>query len=182
MNTSKWTTAIDLITADFKEQFGNLTILQLNWTPDNKHWSVAQNIEHLIIINKTYFPVIDQLRKGEYQRPWIGRFKFIVNLFGRLILDSVQPDRRKKLKTFPLWEPSYKEIGADILQRFEQHQEELKRVIESTSDLLDREALISSPANKNIVYKLETAYDIIITHERRHFEQAKEILHARVRS
>jgi hypothetical protein len=36
--------------------------------------------------------------------------------------------------------------------------------------------VISSPANKNIVYKLETAFDIIVSHEQRHLEQAKEIL------
>ena len=33
----------------------------------------------------------------------------------------------------------------------------------------------TAKANKNIVYKLETAFDIIVTHEERHFEQAKEV-------
>jgi hypothetical protein len=61
------------------------------------------------------------------------------------------------------------------LGSFEKHQSELKKLIEDSSDLLDKSTIISSPANRNIVYKLETAFDIIVTHERRHFEQAKEI-------
>ena len=36
--------------------------------------------------------------------------------------------------------------------------------------------VISSPANKNIVYKLEVAFDIIVSHEQRHLEQAREVL------
>ena len=42
--------------------------------------------------------------------------------------------------------------------------------------MLGKGVVISSPANKNIVYKLETALDIITTHEKRHFEQARRIL------
>jgi hypothetical protein len=128
------------------------------------------------VINKTYFPIFEQISAGNYKLPWLSRFGFLVNFFGRIILDSVQPDRKKHMKTFPLWEPSQSEIGADILLRFEAHQEELKKLIENSSDLLDKNTIICSPANKNIVYKLETAFDIIVAHERRHFEQAKEML------
>lgn len=176
MNISKWTTAVDWITSDFKKAFGELSLQQLNWKPSPKGWSVAQNIDHLIVINKTYFTAFNDIRSGKYAPPWTARFNFLVNFFGRLILDSVQPDRKKKIKTFPLWQPSQSEIGSDLLLRFEAHQEELKKLIESSADLLDKGTIISSPANKNIVYKLETAFDIIIAHERRHFEQAKEVL------
>lgn len=49
-------------------------------------------------------------------------------------------------------------------------------MIKNSEDLLVNGIVISSPANKNIVYKLETAFNIIVTHEQRHFEQAKEVL------
>jgi hypothetical protein len=48
-------------------------------------------------------------------------------------------------------------------------------MIQSSSKLLEYKTVISSPANRNIVYKLETAFDIIVAHEFRHFEQAKEV-------
>jgi len=48
-------------------------------------------------------------------------------------------------------------------------------MIENSKDLVEKGTVISSPANKNIVYKLEKAFEILLTHERRHFEQSKEI-------
>ena len=80
------------------------------------------------------------------------------------------------MKTFPIWEPSTSEISGDIIDRFSRHQEALKHLIESSEDLVAAGTVISSPANKHLVYKLETAFDIIIAHEQRHFEQAREVL------
>jgi hypothetical protein len=176
METTRWTSSVDEITRAFTKEFGSLTAAQLNFKPSLTGWSIAQNIQHLIVINQTYYPVINAVKAGTYELPWIGKIGFLVRFFGKTILQSVQPDRRKKMKTFPLWEPSKSAIGADIIDRFERHQAELKTLINGCSDLLDKQTIISSPANRNIVYKLEDAFDIIITHERRHLEQAREVL------
>ena len=79
------------------------------------------------------------------------------------------------MKTFPIWEPTKSEIPEGILERFKNHQLDLKDLIKNSMDLVDKGVIISSPANKNIVYKLEKAFDIIVTHEQRHYEQAKEV-------
>jgi len=88
----------------------------------------------------------------------------------------VHPARKKKIKTFAMWEPGRSNISEGILERFEEKQSELKILIENSKDLVDKGVIISSPANKNIVYKLEKAFEIIVTHEQRHFQQAKEVL------
>jgi hypothetical protein len=67
-------------------------------------------------------------------------------------------------------------VSDDILKRFESHQNELKQKIENAKEFVVRGIVISSPANKNIFYKLETAFDIIVSHEQKHLEQAKEVL------
>lgn len=175
MQINDFVRQIDEITNNFSSTFGHLTNGELNWKPDESVWSIAQIVEHLIVINSTYFPIIHDTRKGNYTLPFIAKFPFMVRFFGNMILKSVQPDRRRKMKTFKIWEPSQSEISGDILSRFRLHQEELKQLIDSSQDLISRGVLISSPANKMIVYKLETAFEIIITHERRHFEQAKEL-------
>ncbi len=59
--------------------------------------------------------------------------------------------------------------------KFTAQQSLLKENIQSCSDLLDQGVVISSPANRIIVYKLDRAFDIIATHERRHLEQAREL-------
>ena len=67
-------------------------------------------------------------------------------------------------------------IPNGILDRFKEHQSDLKKIIENSKDLVEKGRIISSPANKNIIYKLEIAFEIIVTHEKRHFEQSKEVL------
>ena len=171
-----WSQEIEKTTQDFIESFGGLNENQLNWKPNPQTWSIAQNIDHLLVINKTYFTIIESIRKGTHKTPFISKLGFMVSFFGKKVLEAVQSDRKKKTKTFPIWEPSSGQILKGILERFKKHQSELKKRIENSRDLVEREIIISSPANKNIVYKLETAFDIIVTHEKRHYEQSRVVL------
>lgn len=172
----KWSKQIDETTRDFNNLFGLLTAAELNWKPAANTWSIAQNVEHLIVINQSYFPIINSVRDSTYKTPFISRFGFVADLIGKKILDSVQVDQKRKVTTFPIWEPTQSDISEDILDRFGIHQSELKEYIENAQDMIEKGTVISSPANKYIVYKLETAFDIIVTHERRHLEQARGVL------
>lgn len=171
-----WQLRMDETTRGFRDSFGGLDKAALNRKPTAATWSIAQNIDHLIVINSTYFPVISAIRENRYSVPWIGRIPGIPDFFGRVVLKSVQPDRRKRMKTFPLWEPSTSEIPGDIVQKFEQHQTILKEWMVNCKDLVDAGTVISSPANRYIVYKLSMAFDIITIHEQRHLVQAREVL------
>jgi hypothetical protein len=181
MDVQHWLTRIDQTTAAFQKAFGQLSEAELNWKPNAKTWSVAQNIHHLITINETYFPVLKGVRAGSQKLPWITSVKFMVRFFGNFILDSVEPTRKRKMKTFPLWEPSQSNLPANILEQFVQHQTDLKNLIQSNNDLLDKGVIIASPANRNIVYTLSRAWDIITTHEERHYNQAIEINDLRIK-
>ncbi|MCH4821670.1 DinB family protein [Gramella lutea] len=172
---NKWTEEIDKITGRFVNSFSMLSEKDLNWKPSPKVWSIAENIDHLITLNETYFPGFSKLKKGTYQLPFISRFGFVVNFFGNMILKSVQPDNLKKTKTFPIWRPKKSEFSKNILNRFEEHQKRLKEEIEKIEDKVKENAVISSPANKNIVYRLETAFDILVAHEKRHYLQAENV-------
>ena len=175
MHTGKWTEEIDKITAGFRSEFGSLTAEELNWKPNPDKWSIGQIIDHLIVINSTYYPTFDQLKNNTYKVPFPGRFDFYTNMMGSLILKSVLPETTRKTKTFPIWQPTQSNIDADILEKFASAQEVLKQRIEENTTRLDERTVISSPANKNVTYKLETAFDIIVAHEKRHFNQAKEL-------
>lgn len=175
MNTHQWTEEITRITAAFEQEFGQLTEQQLHWKPNPGIWSIGQNLDHLIRINTSYEPVIAAARSPHYRLPFLAKFPFLVRYMGKVILRSVQPDRRKKMRTFPLWQPSSDPVEPGILHRFSLQQQSLIRLIESCQDLLDAQAIISSPANRSIVYSLATAFDILVSHEWRHFNQAKEV-------
>lgn len=171
-----WIAQLDTVTVQFLENFRSLSSEQLNWKPNSQTWSIAQNIQHLIVVNETYYPVLHALKAGTYKTPFIAKFSFMVSFLGRTVLNAVKPDRKKKMKTFPIWEPALSQIEGDILKSFENHQNELKKQIEAANELIEKEIIISSPANRHIVYSLATAFDIIVSHEQRHFEQAKEVL------
>ncbi|MCC6818679.1 MAG: DinB family protein [Bacteroidia bacterium] len=165
---------IDRITSDFKISFGQLNEEQLNFKPNSKIWSISQNIDHLIIINESYYPIFEQIQEGKYSAPLHSKLGFAVNFFGRIILQSVRPDRKHKIKTFPIWEPSIS-IVSDSLNHFIEHQESLKNQIKNLEQYLGKKIAIHSPANKKIVYTIDKALDIICTHEERHLVQANEL-------
>jgi hypothetical protein len=172
-----WINELDKVTNAFIQNFSHLNDEQINWKPNPTTWSIAENLEHLIVVNETYYPVLAALKAGTYKTPFIAKIGFMVSFLGKTILNAVSPDRRKKMKTFPIWQPQTSETKtvSDILKRFERHQNELKQQIEGAKELIEKGVVVSSPANRNIVYKLETAFDIIVTHEQRHLEQSKEI-------
>jgi uncharacterized damage-inducible protein DinB len=171
-----WTAILDDITKQTLTEFGNLTSEQLNWKPNSNTWSIAQNLDHLIVVNETYYPVLASLKAGTYKTPFLAKIGFMVSFLSKTVLNAVRPDRKKKMKTFPIWEPTKSNVIDDILNRFQIHQNELIQKIEDAKELVEKGIVISSPANKNIVYKLEIAFDIIVSHEQRHLGQAKEIL------
>lgn len=167
---------LDQITQAFITAFGSLTPKELNWKPNADTWSIAQNLDHIMVVNESYYPTFEALKAHQFKAPWLSRIGFFVSWIGKLVLDATQPDRRKKMKTFPLWEPHSSQMSADILEKFEQHQQTLGQKMEELKAWAEKGTVISSPANKNVVYKLDTAFDIIIAHEYRHLEQAKEVL------
>ncbi|HNV99332.1 MAG TPA: DinB family protein [Chitinophagales bacterium] len=171
-----WTATVSDISKQAISEFGSLTSEQLNWKPNPNTWSIAQNLDHLIVVNETYYPVLASLKAGTYKTPFIAKIGFMVSFLGKTVLKAVQPDRKKKMKTFPIWEPASSMVIGDMLNRFQNHQNELIQKMESAKELVEQGVVISSPANRHIVYTLETAFDIIVAHEQRHIEQAKEVL------
>ena len=171
-----WKERIDKATTMFTDRFDQLSETELNWKPNSDSWSIAQNIDHLITINSSYFNIFEDVRSGKSKVPFSGKIGFLNNLFAKLILTAVKPETTKKIKTFPSAEPSKSHINKDILTRFKAHQDVLKKHIELSADFLQRDTVISSPANKYIVYKLSAAFEIIVTHEFRHLNQATEVM------
>lgn len=167
---------MDRNTHAFRDKFGKLDGKALNLKPNPQTWSIAQNVEHIMKVNFTYCNVIEAVRNGTYTTPLIAKVPMLPQLMGKFILRAVQPDRKRKIKTFPIWEPAESEISADVIERFSRDQDKLKSLIHSSRDLLNSGMVISSPAHRQVVYPLSTAFDIILAHEQRHFVQASLLL------
>jgi uncharacterized damage-inducible protein DinB len=170
----QWQQKIDELTQEFRDRFADLPADELGRKPNAQTWSIAENMQHLIVVNESYFPVLEELKAGKYKVPFMARLSFFVNFMGNTILKAVEPSRKKKMKTFPIWEPTAAAINGDIVTDFTTHQAKLKKAIVAAEELLQKKTIISSPANRNIVYTLQKAFEIMIAHEERHLNQAIE--------
>ena len=174
--TDHWILELERLTQAFSAEFGSLTANELNRKPNATTWSIGQVVDHIIKVNETYFPIVEQIRAGTYRTPWTGKLPFLVNWFGDFILKGVEPERRKKVKTFPVWEPAQSGVRADVVTHFAEHQHKMVTMMGACEDLVKAETVLSSPANRFIVYKIGRAFDIIVAHEVRHLNQSWEIL------
>jgi hypothetical protein len=167
---------LQTISADTKQKFGNLSAEQLNWKPNSESWSVAQCFEHLIIINSEYYPDLDSIIKGERKQKFWEKYSPFSGFFGNLMVKSLSPQSERKLKAPKIATPSKSDISATIIEDFVQHQNELADKIRQTENLETKKIIITSPFMKAITYSLYDAYRILVTHEKRHFQQAERVL------
>ncbi|MEJ2114177.1 MAG: DinB family protein, partial [Flavobacteriaceae bacterium] len=89
LSSNKWVNRINEITCDFENSFGILSVQELNWKPNYSTWSIAENIDHIIKTNKSYFSIIEKARTKTLNTSYLANFGWIVNLFGLTILKGV---------------------------------------------------------------------------------------------
>lgn len=167
---------IDSHTEEVKKTFGAISSMERGWRPDPSKWSIDQHLDHLIVLNVSYYPEFDRVQRGERNPVFTSRFPGLPDLLGRMILSSVRPQNPRKMKTFTVWQPSISTSNKDVVLDFEKHHDQLKSRISQLEKHLGKGYFISSPANKWIVYPLDVALEIIMTHEQRHIQHAKQLL------
>src|SRR5689334_20157925 len=112
----------NVIAEDAQKNFGQLNAQQLNWKPSPKQWSVGQCLDHLIVINSGYFPVIDKIVRDGYKPSLQQRLPLLPQFFASLVLKAVSPEGKRKYKASVPTQPSNSSIASDIVARFKAHQ------------------------------------------------------------
>jgi hypothetical protein len=166
--------AANNVAAEAKSAFGHLSSSQLNWKPSAERWSVAQCFDHLITSNKGYLPIIDDVLAGKKQTFWES-MPLVPGLGGKLLLKFVDPASARKVKAPKRFKPGQSEISASVINDFIEQQTHITEKMRKTGHLNLEKIVITSPAASAITYSLMDAYRIIVSHEHRHFQQAKRI-------
>ena len=169
-----WLNKINTITEEFIQQFGHLPNDVIMDAPEGQ-WSIALHVEHLMQVNRSYFPVFDQIIEGKYSPPKWALLKPWVSFCGDMVYKAVKPETRKKTSTLPLWEPELIHDGSSLWEAFQSHQEHLIHYFNQLSPLVPKGLVIASPANRMIIYTLEKALMIIPAHELRHLNHAMTV-------
>ena len=164
------------ITDDVGASFGHLTGGQLNWKPAEKSWSVAQCLDHLITINRLYFPIFERMRAGKVENTFLEKHSPLSGFFGRSLIKAMMPENPKKVKTSKKAYPSSSDISADIVERFAVHNRELAEHIGRISPEVDLKTIITSPLAGFVTYSLDDCLTMLVVHERRHVLQAKRVM------
>lgn len=167
--------ALKNIAAEAKSTFGQLSPSQLNWKPSSERWSVAQCFDHLLNSNKGYFPIIDDVLAGKKQTFWQS-MPVLPRLGGKFLLKFVDPASTRKVKAPKRFEPAQSDIGASVINDFIEQQTKIAGKMQETGHLDLERIVITSPAASAITYTLMDAYRIIVSHEQRHFQQAKRVI------
>ena len=172
-----WQKELSDNTKMYVEAFEHLSPQALNWKPQADTWSVGQCIDHIIVTNLTYFPIIEKTANKTYQHTLWQKMPILPNLMGNMLFKTIAPTHTtNKVKTFQIFEPTSSQIAADILKQYQIHKTKLSSLFEKTDGLAHEKIIVSSPVNKYIIYSLKMAMDIIVAHEKRHFWQAKNVL------
>lgn len=172
---------IDSHTEEVKKTFGAISSMERGWRPDPSKWSIDQHLEHLIVLNESYFPQFDSVIRNEKNPVLTAKIPGLPFLFGSMIKSSVQPQNSRKMATFSIWQPSITPSNADLVQNFEQHHSRLKEKLQQLEKFWGRNVIISSLANKWIVYSLETSLEIILLHEQRHIQHSRKLVELMMR-
>ena len=166
---------LEAIARDARAEFGALNETQLNWKPAPERWSVAQCLEHLILIDGGYAPIVEQIENGTYRTPLAGRIPGLPRLFGKLVLNGVQPEQKRRVSTSKAFVPVQGNIRADIVERFERHIRELAEHVPKLDARNAADVVVPSPIASFITYSLYDAHRIVVAHARRHMLQAKRV-------
>ena len=163
------------VTADVESAFGSLTPDQLNWKPSPSEWSIAQCLEHLIVINGSYFPVFERVERGQFTPTFKERLPLLPRVFGPLVLKAVSPESPRRYKAAAPFQPSSSALAGDIVARFVTHQQEVARHLEAAAGLHPERLVITSPVASFVTYSLLDAFRILVAHEQRHLAQARRV-------
>ena len=169
-----WIEEIQSITTEYLHEFGELSMADLNLKLSDNTWSIGEVVEHLITTNSLYFKIFDDVLSNKYRVHWLAGVPGVPSLLGNMILKGVEPDTQKKSKTVKVFEPQLHKFDDQLWHRFESCQLKMANYFSQLKEE-HLKMVISSPANRAIVYPLGTAINIIVSHEKRHFNQALKI-------
>lgn len=162
---------------DVQKTFGGLSAEQLNWKPRADSWSVGQCLDHLIKSNEEFDPQFQAVAKGEKKPTLWEKYSPLTSFFGNFLLKSLKNDARKfKAPSKAIVPPS--DIAADIVERFVKHQREVVEKIKSLENVDLQKTVVTSPFLKLMTYRLGTALEIGVEHEKRHIRQAERVMQA----
>lgn len=165
-----------LLGDEVRRAFDPLSSQQINWKPSEEEWSIGQCVDHLILSNRGFVPIIERILMGQRRQSAWERMPVLPGFFGRLLIRTLRPGSGRKVRARPAFYPSRSAIAPGIVRSFLEQQGRLLSLMEATRGLDLDGITITSPVSRLITYSLMDAYRIIVVHEQNHVAQARRVM------
>ncbi len=154
-----------------KDRLSQLTYGQINWRSDPATWSVAQQLEHLVLSNRPYAKILDRLAGSAGPAKKVYQAGF----WGRFMLKAVSPEELMPAPVPKPLIPSEEPIPASILEDFLSLQVEFLNTV-SKWEGKDLNVAISSPFAWFVRLKIGDVLQMNPLHNERHLRKAFRVL------
>ena len=171
----KYVAGFETVGRDAAALLDGLTDPQVNWRPSEGRWSIAECIAHLTASGRIYLPPLDRAIERGIERAMFGGRDFHPNWFGRLLIASMEPPPRRRMRAAKQIVPHHVEGRGRLAAEFDaMHQALIERIRKATSLDLSRVKL-RSPIMPLLRMPLGTCFAFLLAHERRHLWQARQV-------
>jgi hypothetical protein len=166
---------LDAIRRDAETVGSGLSDAQFNWQPGPGRWSIGQCLNHLNFGVTLVLPAFDRAiaegRAAGKTAP--GPFRY--GWFSRMIIASMEPPPRWKMKTPMKGSAGSTHQAADVLSEFHRVRQELAQRVRQSDGLDLARIRTISPVNRLIRMPLGAYFHFILAHDRRHLWQARAV-------
>lgn len=142
--------------------------------PTGGGWSAAQCVAHLNTYSDFYLPratkALSQIVANQDTRVFSGGF------LGKLLTNTVKPEKKLKLKAFKAHRPTQDLDAAKTIARFIAYQQQWLLLLQKIEGVNQLDARVTSSISTLIRFKLGDVFAFMKAHDARHLQQADRAL------
>jgi hypothetical protein len=147
---------------------------QLNWTPAEGSWSIAECIDHLNVSNEHYAAAIEAaIAKGPAPRPGSSTPK--LGVLERWFLKQMEPPAKMKVKAPRKFQPGTAFDKTELLDRWCKTHSRLALLAERAEAVDLGRTKVVSPVSGFVKFSLLCMLQVLPAHDRRHLWQADKV-------
>lgn len=156
------------------QAFRNLSVEELNQKQSAESWSTLECIEHLNRYGDFYIPEIkNRIEKSTQKKSEVFKSGILGNYFAKSMLPK---EKLNKMKTFKSMNPLNSKLDKGVLDKFIYQQEQILKLLEKSKNTNLTKVKTSISIAKWIKLRLGDTFRVVIYHNLRHIEQAKNII------
>ena len=159
------------ISKEIENEIRPLNSTQLNWKQNSESWSIAQCLQHIIVSNEQYLPLLQNLISGKSKMTFWEKINPLTSYTGKMMIKTLGPVITKKFQSPKLFLPSFSEIKVKVVDDFIDHQNKLIKIYTSLNDPKFKKSILTSPVAALLTLKVEDILTILVVHEERHLQQ-----------